>query len=197
METIIYWVTAHKYFGILSLLTLGIVGLPIPDEMLLIFSGYLVSKGELKTLPTIISAFSGSVIGMSMSYLAGRFFGKHIIKIKTGFLPDFEEMLPRIQKWFNKFGKWTLIIGYFIPGVRHFTAFAAGTSKLRYSVFSVYSYTGGLIWVLTCIIIGYYLGESWKSVFPIIHGTLIKTSIFSGLLIALIIVIKHLCNRGK
>ena len=134
--------------------------MPVPDERLLIFSGYLVFKGDLRTIPTIISAFSGSIIGISISYMFGLFLGKYIIKIKMRVFHNFENKLLRVQKWFDKFGKWTLLIGYLLPGIRHFTAFMAGTSKLRYSVFSVYSNTGGFIWVLTCIIIGYYLGES-------------------------------------
>jgi membrane protein DedA with SNARE-associated domain len=56
MDSSTYWVTHYGYGGIFVLLMLGIVGIPIPDESLLAFAGYLVSKGELQLLPTLAVA---------------------------------------------------------------------------------------------------------------------------------------------
>ena len=58
-ETILRWVTEYGYIGIFSLLTLGIIGAPIPDEGLLAFAGYLVYKGQLQLFPTMATAFLG------------------------------------------------------------------------------------------------------------------------------------------
>ena len=71
-ETLLQWISQYGYLAIFFLLMLGIVGLPIPDEVLLTFSGYLVFKGQLALAPTMASAFLGSICGVSVSYSIGR-----------------------------------------------------------------------------------------------------------------------------
>jgi membrane protein DedA with SNARE-associated domain len=65
------------------------------------------------------------------------------------------------------------MFGYFIPGVRHLTAYVAGISGLRIHIFAAFAYTGGLIWSLTFISTGYLLGDKWKQVLEKIHHNLI------------------------
>ncbi|MGO9116552.1 MAG: DedA family protein, partial [Desulfomonilaceae bacterium] len=59
---------------------------------------------------------------------------------------------------------WGLFIGYFIPGVRHVTALAAGTSRMRYAVFATFAYAGGLLWSTSFITAGFFLGKEWRKV---------------------------------
>ena len=70
--------------------------------------------------------------------------------------------LPEAHRWFERFGKWTLFFGYFVAGVRHFTALVAGTSGLSPATFALYAYPGGCVWVACFLTIGYYLGEEWQ-----------------------------------
>src|SRR5213593_3539260 len=74
-----HWISQHGYLGIFSLLVFGIVGLPVPDEWLLTFSGYLVSKQTLRFAPTFIAAFCGSACGITFSYTLGRIFDTYVI----------------------------------------------------------------------------------------------------------------------
>ncbi|MFP3126336.1 hypothetical protein OH784_27380 [Ectobacillus funiculus] len=62
----------YGYMGIFGVLVLGIIGLPIPDEVLMTFVGYLIWKGQLHYLPTVLTSILGSFLGMSISYLIGR-----------------------------------------------------------------------------------------------------------------------------
>jgi membrane protein DedA with SNARE-associated domain len=98
-----------------------------------------------------------------MSYLLGRtgaIFALRRIRILDRWIGDH---LPRVERWFEQYGKWTLFFGYFIAGVRHFTALGAGVGKLRFRTFAIYAYPGGLIWVISFVAIGYYLGEGWEA----------------------------------
>jgi membrane protein DedA with SNARE-associated domain len=79
MEITPYWIRHYGYWRIFSSLLLGIVGVPIPDEWLLTFAGYLVYKGHLQFLPTLASAFLGSVCGITLSYSFGRTAGSYVI----------------------------------------------------------------------------------------------------------------------
>jgi membrane protein DedA with SNARE-associated domain len=147
----------------------GIIGLPIPDEVLLTFSGYLVFKGQLALAPTIASAFLGSICGVSVSYGIGRTGGSFLVRKYGSRLHVTQEEIDRVHEWLEHTGKWGLFIGYFIPGVRHLTALVAGTSRLRYPVFAAYAYAGGLFWSSTFISTGFFLGKEWMGISASIH----------------------------
>src|ERR1700683_4163713 len=113
------------------LLMLGVVGLPIPDETLLVFSGYLISQHKMSPVPTWLFAIAGSWCGISLSYTIGRTLGLGVVHRFGKFLHITEERLNRVHGWFDRIGHWALFVGYYIAGLRHFTAMVAGISKLR------------------------------------------------------------------
>src|SRR5438132_12754482 len=71
-QAVVQWITEYGYLGMFFLLILGIVGLPVPDEWLLVISGYLAFKNVLGFAPTVAVAFIGSAGGFTMSYVLGR-----------------------------------------------------------------------------------------------------------------------------
>lgn len=162
LETIQHWIDLYGYFGIYFALVFGIIGLPIPDESLLTLSGYLISTGRFQFAPTYLAAALGSLSGITISYWIGRAGGYRVVHKYGHRIHLTEERLQAVHRWFDRIGKWTLTIGYFIPGVRHFTALIAGATQLEYPLFALFAYTGGLIWSLTFITLGYYLGETWS-----------------------------------
>src|SRR5437764_10747374 len=145
-EHIGQWISAYGYPAIFALLVLGIVGLPVPDETLLTFTGYLVFKGQLKLVPAFLSAVSGSVCGITLSYILGRTFGLALIHRYGKYIHLTEEHVNRAHAWFRRAGHWSLTFGYYIPGVRHFTAYAAGMSDLEPPQFALFAYSGAALW---------------------------------------------------
>ena len=79
-ETILRWVIEYGYIGIFSVLALGIIGAPIPDEGVLAFAGYLVYEGKLRLIPTMAAAFLGSACGITLSYGLGRTVGEILVR---------------------------------------------------------------------------------------------------------------------
>jgi membrane protein DedA with SNARE-associated domain len=156
------FLTHYGYFAIFGLLMLGIVGPLIPDDTILVLSGIAVHRGELDLTTTIAVAYAGSLCGITLSYALGRtglFFALERFPIVKCWI---DRHLPEVQKWFERYGKWTLFFGYFIAGVRHFTALAAGCSKVKARTFALYAYPGGFVWVASFISIGYFLGAEWE-----------------------------------
>lgn len=164
LEVFQAWLSTYGYPALFGSLVFGIVGLPIPDETLLTLSGYLVFKGTFSFLPTFLTAFSGSIGGISLSYAIGRFGGYRFLHKYGHKFHVTDEKLQRVDIWYQRVGKWMLMIGYFVPGVRHLMAFVAGSSKMRFPVFAAYAYSGGILWSLTFVSLGYYLGDSWAEV---------------------------------
>lgn len=173
-DAIIHWITQYGYGGIFSLLMLGIAGLPVPDETLLTLVGFLIFKGDLQVVPAIGAAFSGSVCGITLSYVLGRTGGVYLVKRYGHLLHITPQGLKRVLGWFERVGRWALVCGYFIPGVRHLTAYVAGMSRLPYPIFAVFAYVGAGMWSFTFIAAGYLLAEEWERLVGMIHtGTLI------------------------
>jgi membrane protein DedA with SNARE-associated domain len=162
MDLILTWVLQFKYFGIFGLLALGVIGLPIPDETTLVFLGFLVFRRNLELVPTLLAAFLGSAAGMTVSYLLGRTFGLYLLHRYGPRFGATAERVDRVHAWFAQVGKWTLTLGYFVPGIRHLSAFVAGSSKLEYPLFALFAYPGALAWTAVFIFLGNYLGENWK-----------------------------------
>jgi membrane protein DedA with SNARE-associated domain len=173
LEVVLHWVSSYGYAAIFCLLVLGIVGLPVPDEWLLVFSGYLVFAGRLSLPGVLASAFLGSVCGITCSYLLGRNVGLPLLHSRFGrYAHVSEQQIQRVHDWFNRIGHWALFIGYYIPGVRHFTALVAGTSCLEYRAFALYAYSGALLWVCTFLFIGYHFGEGWRTALALVEENL-------------------------
>jgi len=164
VETATLWITQYGYFAIFFFLVLGIVGLPVPDEWLLTLTGYLVFKHDLNLWPAFAAASIGSMCGITVSYGLGRSAGLFIVHRYGRLLRLTEKDLDRAHAWFDRFGKWMLMLGYFLPGIRHLTAVMAGTSKMKYRQFALFAYSGALLWSSTFIGLGYGFGEEWSSV---------------------------------
>jgi membrane protein DedA with SNARE-associated domain len=163
------WIATYGYPAIFFLLVFGIVGLPVPDETLLTFTGYLVFAGKLKAAPAFVAAFGGSACGITLSYVLGRTFGIALIHRYGKYFHLTEERINYVHNWFERVGRWGLTFGYYIPGVRHFTAYAAGMSDLEPHAFAIFAYSGALLWSTSFLALGYFLGERWQSTSEKIH----------------------------
>ena len=193
LDKIIYWITQYGYVAIFCMLMFGIAGLPFPDEIMLTFVGYLIFKGLLRPLPTVIVTFLGSVCGISLSYFLGRTIGLNIIEKYGSVIRIKMDKIQKVHDWFNRIGKWTLVFGYFIPGVRHFTGFVAGMSRLELPIFTSYAYTGAFFWSITFLSIGFTLGKQWYK----IHSYLHLIAILSILILVVAIPIYYVLLQRK
>lgn len=177
MDALLQWVAVYGYAGIFLLLMAGIVGIPIPEETLLLFCGYLIFRGRLNPVGGFFSALAGSWCGISVSYTIGRTLGSGAVHRFGKYLHITEARLQRVHVWFDRIGHWALFIGYFIVGVRHFTAIVAGMSKLSFSTFMTYAWSGGFLWVATFLTLGYVVGENWKRIAESVQAYALYASI--------------------
>jgi membrane protein DedA with SNARE-associated domain len=184
MEHGLDWIARHGYPALFALLVLGIVGLPVPDETLLTFAGYLSAQGTLRLQSSLATAFAGSACGISLSYAVGRFLGLPALSRYAPRLHISQDHIALTSRWVNRWGKYTLLIAYFIPGVRHVAAMVLGASLVPPAIFVRYAYTGALIWSGTFIGAGYVAGEQWQQLTSIVH---------TGGLIAILLTVLAIC----
>jgi len=172
-QQILHWISQYGYGAIFCLLMFGIVGLPAPDETLLTFTGYLISRGTFTLPAAFATALAGSMCGITLSYWLGRTFGMALIHRYGRYVRVTEEHVNKAHAWFQRVGHWGLTFGYFVPGVRHLTAYAAGMSGLEARPFALFAYSGAVLWISGFIGLGYFLGDRWQAVEANIHHYLI------------------------
>lgn len=154
----------YGYFGIIVILIGGIVGLPLPDEVFLTYVGYSVYRESLGHIPALVSSLIGAMGGITLSYYIGRRFGLPLLQKYGPKIHITEQKIEFTKKMFMKVGPFLLIAGYFIPGVRHLTAYIAAINNYPYRKFAFFAYTGAFIWTFTFITLGKVLGEKWRFV---------------------------------
>lgn len=160
MEFMDNFINQYGYLAIFLLLSLGIIGLPIPDEILMMFIGYMSQEGGLNFTLSIILSFLGSSTGMIISYLIGNKFGKPIILKYGKWVGLNNKRFIKVERWFQRFGPWTIIIGYYVPGIRHLTSYISGITQMKFKTYLAFACFGALTWVLVFISIGYFVGVS-------------------------------------
>jgi membrane protein DedA with SNARE-associated domain len=172
------WITHYGAVALFALLAFGVVGLPVPSETLLTIAGALVRKGQLSPVPTVIAACAGNVCGVTVSYFIGRF-------ASTAFLhKHFHRGMVHLEKWFERIGKWALAFGFFIPGVRHFTAIGAGSSEFPFPLFARYAYSGAILWTMLFLALGYFIGAHLPGSFHAIRYKTLLASLIAALCVA-------------
>jgi membrane protein DedA with SNARE-associated domain len=192
-----FWIASYGYAAIFVLLLLGIVGLPVPDETMLIICGYLIFKGTLRPIPAFLTALCGSWCGISLSYTIGRVLGAGAVSRYGRHLHLTEDRLAKVHRWFDRVGHWALAFGYFIVGVRHVTAIVAGMSKLQFRSFALYAWSGGAVWVLSFILLGYTFGEQWRSIEELVRRDMVYASLGLLAAAALALIARQILRRRR
>jgi membrane protein DedA with SNARE-associated domain len=162
LDLIQEWIAHYGYPAIFFLLAVGIVGLPVPDETLLTLTGFLIFKGTLHPVPAYLSALAGTLAGISISYSIGSMGGKRFLRRFGKRIHVSAERVGKVETWFQRRGRWSLVVGYFIPGVRHVIAIVAATSGLPFGEFARYAYGGAVVWSACFVGGGFLLGEEWN-----------------------------------
>jgi membrane protein DedA with SNARE-associated domain len=160
-STFSLWLLQYGSFALFGLLAVGIIAMPVPEETLMILAGLLMSQGKLSLTLTPIAALTGSMLGITLSYVLGRTAGMYFVHRFGKWVGLTEKRLQKAHDWFEKFGIYTLVIGYFIPGIRHFTGFSAGTTNVEFDRFALFAYLGAFLWVSTFLSLGYFFSDYW------------------------------------
>jgi len=171
LDTLSDWIVHYGSFSLFILLALGIIALPVPEETLMMVTGLLMSQGKLPLVETICAALFGSMTGITTSYLVGRSAGIYMIHKYGKWFGITEERMKKAHEWFDHFGKWSLPIGYFIPGVRHFTGIIAGLTELDFKTFALFAYSGAILWVTFFLSVGYFFGGAAFNLYEQIEFT--------------------------
>ena len=138
----------------------GLVVTPfLPGDSLLFAAGALAAQfpEALNVFLLWVMLSIAAIVGDSVNYAIGAFFGEKILSWKLPFVK--KEYIDKTHEFYEKYGGKTIIIARFAPIVRTFAPFVAGVGKMNYRTFLFYNVTGGLVWVTLFLFAGYLFGN--------------------------------------
>ena len=168
-ELIISIMNQLGYFGIAALIAVENVFPPIPSEIILTFGGFMTLTTNMTIIGVIIASTIGSVIGATILYLVGRLLTKQrlykLVDGKLGKILRFKRKdIDKSEEWFSNRGKSTVLFCRFIPIVRSLISIPAGMTKMKFSLFIIYTTIGSIIWNTVLTYLGSFAGNAWTNV---------------------------------
>jgi membrane protein DedA with SNARE-associated domain len=151
------------YGGIFVLSVLESANIPIPSEVILPFSGFLVAEGEFAFWFVVLAASLGNVVGSWASYELGRYGGRSFLRRWGKFLLLSPGDVELAERWFTKYGGAAVFFSRLLPIVRTFISFPAGIAKMPRVRFLTLTFAGSLPWNMLLAYVGVVLGENWRT----------------------------------
>lgn len=157
-------ISSLGYVGIFFLMVLESALIPIPSEVIMPFSGFLVSVGKLGLLGVILAGSFGNLVGSIATYYLGLRLGRTAI-VRYGKYVFFKKKhLEYTERLFEKYGDKVTFVGRLLPAVRTYISLPAGIGLTNFIKFTVYTFVGSLIWNTLLAYAGLELGINWRHI---------------------------------
>jgi membrane-associated protein len=146
------------YFALFLVLCLGLIGLPIPNEAVVMTGGALAASGMLMPVPAFIMTFLGICSAMTFGYSIGRFAGSKLsdwFKSKK----NIGRFVTKSEQLSERYGGYAISLSLCLPFLRHVTPYVMGMNLMPYKRFVLFAYPSALIWTLIYFIIGSFVGD--------------------------------------
>lgn len=168
------WVTqviaSMSYAGIAALMAIESACIPLPSEVIMPFSGYLVSTGAFNFHWASLAGALGCAIGSALAYAVGAWGGRPFIERYGRYVLIRRKDLEMADRFFARWGMWAVFISRLLPVIRTFISLPAGISRMPFVPFLLLSFVGSVPWCYLLTWVGKLLGENWRSIRHLFHG---------------------------
>jgi membrane protein DedA with SNARE-associated domain len=187
---IIAVIAALGYGGVVVTMAVESACIPLPSEVIMPFSGYLVSTGRFNLQIVALAGAFGCLLGSYAAYYVGANGGRAALERYGRYLLIGAHELETADWFFERWGSPAVFFSRLLPVVRTFIAFPAGLARMKLVPFTVYTLAGSYLWCLLLAWIGMKFGEHWSALGPYFHR-------FDGLIAVLFVggVAAFLYNR--
>jgi membrane protein DedA with SNARE-associated domain len=149
------------YAGIILLMAIESACIPLPSEIIMPFSGYLVYAGRFNLWAVGVAGAFGCVVGSLVAYGVGMYGGRPVIEKYGRYLLISSHDMDLADRWFDRFGEVIVFASRLLPVIRTFIAFPAGVARMNLKKFVIYTFAGSLPWCIGLAYVGQKLGEKW------------------------------------
>ncbi|TYO97178.1 DedA family protein [Desulfallas thermosapovorans] len=154
-------VELYGYWALFFTMFIDTLGIPMPSKTMLTLSGYFSHMGILNYTQIFIVAMAGTLGGFTSGYTIGRKIGTPLIEKYGRFICLTPEKTTRLEKWFEKYGPWAILIAYFLPVARSVVPYLSGISKMSFVTAIGMAAVGATCWILLLISFGLVIGQNW------------------------------------
>jgi len=158
---IVATISTLGYSGVVLLMAIESACIPLPSEIIMPFSGYLVYTGRFNLWGVGVAGAVGCVLGSVIAYYIGMYGGRPLIEKYGRYILVSRHDLDLADRWFHKYGEIIVFASRLLPVVRTFIAFPAGVARMKMSRFIIYTFLGSLPWCIGLAYVGQLLGEQW------------------------------------
>jgi membrane protein DedA with SNARE-associated domain len=183
MSHLIVLFEQHSYLILFIGIFLELMALPISGELLMSYAGYFVYQGKMNYIFALLTVFISGGAAITVTYWIGKAGGYKIIERYGKYVHLGPERYKKTSAWFERSGSKLLIFAYFIPGIRHFTGYISGISRMSFRKFIIPAYIGSFLWGFCFITLGKVLGPRWK----VFHAAASKYFIIFIIVIAVLL----------
>ncbi|MEV5024608.1 DedA family protein [Paenibacillus sp. LPE1-1-1.1] len=146
------------YFALFLVLCLGLIGLPIPNEAVVMTGGALAESGVLLPVPAFIMTCLGICSAMTFGYSIGRFAGS---KLSNWFSSkkNISKFVAKSEQLSERYGGYAISLSLCLPFLRHVTPYVMGLNRMNFKRFALFAYPSAFVWTLIYFIIGTFVGD--------------------------------------
>jgi membrane protein DedA with SNARE-associated domain len=155
------------YLGIVLLMAIESACIPLPSEVIMPFSGFLVAQGRFTLWGAALAGAAGCTLGSTIAYVVGAIGGRPLALRYGKFVLLSVHDIDVADHWFARFGEVTVFFTRLMPFVRTFISLPAGVARMPFLRFLAYSFVGSLIWSAFLTFVGMQLGAHWEDLKPI------------------------------
>ncbi|MFY3740526.1 MAG: membrane protein DedA with SNARE-associated domain [Candidatus Nitrosomirales archaeon] len=182
------------YGGIFLLMVAESALIPIPSEVIMPFSGYLVSTGEFNAVYVVLAGSVGNLAGSLIAYYAGSRLGREFILRYGKYVLLRKSHLELTETYFKKYGDRSIFIGRLLPAVRTYISLPAGLARMNMRKFIVYTLIGSIIWNSGLTYIGMKLGQNWETMLE--YSDYIDIAVVIGVIVVIVLFVKSTRNKS-
>ncbi|MDF2834708.1 MAG: associated Golgi protein [Paenibacillus sp.] len=156
------------YAALFLVLCLGLIGLPIPNEAVVMTGGALASSGVLSPIPAFIMTCLGICSAMTFGYSIGRFAGT---KLTDWFRKrkNIGAFIDKSEELSHRFGGYAISLSLCLPFLRHVTPYVMGMNKMKFGRFALFAYPSAFVWTLIYFVIGSFVGDQVEHIAGLIY----------------------------
>jgi membrane protein DedA with SNARE-associated domain len=166
---IIATIATLGYGGIVLMMAIESACIPLPSEVIMPFSGYLVAGGQMNLQLVAIAGAVGCLLGSYIAYFVGANGGRRVLERYGRWVLIAPHELETADWFFERWGSAAVFFSRLLPVVRTFIAFPAGVARMRLMPFTIYTLIGSYIWCLVLAYAGMKLGQHWQALGPYFH----------------------------
>lgn len=168
-QFVINIISSLGYAGVFIAMAIESAAIPLPSEIILPFTGYMVFIGRFSIGWALMAATLGNLLGAMVAYYIGAWGGRPLLQRYGRYILIKEKELAWTECLFERHGEITVFIGRILPVVRTFISLPAGIARMNPFKMAVYTVLGALPWCFALIVVGEKLGEHWNSLKPLFH----------------------------